>query len=92
MVDVFGLDVSSQIFFRLMISFAFFIGLILLVSPEAFAELNKTLQKEYGLRTRLLPKFENTTFNIFDKTILKYRILAGLLITITAFFLLLIQS
>ena len=91
MIEIFGLDVSSQIFFRLMISFAFFIGIILLVAPSAFEELNKSFKKEYGLRTRLMPKVENTVFDIVDKTILKYRVLAGLMITIAAFFLLLTQ-
>lgn len=91
MLDVFGLDVSSQIFFRLMVSFAFFIGVVLLVSPEAFEALNKSFQKEYGLKIRIFPKLEDTTVNIVDKTIIKHRVFAGFLISLTAFFLLLIR-
>ena len=91
MLDVFGLDVSSQIFFRLMVSFAFFIGVVLLVSPEAFEALNKSFQNEAGLKIRIFPKLEDTTVNIVDKTIIKHRVFAGFLISLTAFFLLLIR-
>ena len=79
-------------FFHIMISFAFFVGVVLMVSPEAFEALNRALQKEYGLKTRLLPKIENTTINIIDKAVIKNRVFAGLSISVVSFVLLLIHK
>lgn len=92
MFDIFGLNVSSQIFFRLMVAFAFFIGIILMVSPEAFEAFNRALQKEYGLKARIFPKLENTAIDIIDKVIMKNRVLAGFSIALISFFLLLIHN
>ena len=92
MIEVFGLDVSSQVFFHIMISFSFFVGIVLMISPEAFEALNRALQKEYGLKTRLFPKFENTTIDVIDKAVVKNRVIAGLIITVISFTLLLVNK
>ena len=89
MLEVFGLDVSARVLVDLMLSFSFFVGLILVVSREAFGAFHKALQKEYGLKRRLAPKLEDSGSDIIDKILMKYRVFAGLIISITAFFLLL---
>ena len=75
-----------------MVSFAFFVGIVLMVSPEAFEALNRALQKEYGLKTRLVPKLENTSIDVIDKALIKNRIIAGLIIAVCSFVLLLINK
>ena len=89
MLEVFGLDISAHVLFNLMLSFAFFVGLILMVSREAFGAFHQALQKEYGLKRRLAPKIENHSSDIIDKILIKYRVFAGMVICIIAFFLLL---
>ncbi|MFA5060655.1 MAG: hypothetical protein WC676_08550 [Candidatus Omnitrophota bacterium] len=88
MIDVLGSEVSYKLFFYIMVSFAFVVGLILMVSHEAFTAFDKALQKEYGLKTRLIPRIENTSFHIIDQWILKHRAIAGLVIAVIAFVLL----
>ncbi len=44
MVAFFGLDISAKIFFYMMVSFSFFIGIFLMASPEAFKASDKTLK------------------------------------------------
>ena len=92
MLEVFGLDVSAKILIYIMISFSFFVGIILMVSQEAFSAFHKSLQKEYGLKRRLSPKIENTYIDFIDRVLMKYRVLAGMLISLTAFFLLLMYK
>ena len=92
MMDVLGLGVSSQMFFHIMVSFAFFVGIVLMISPEAFEALNRALQKEYGLKTRLIPKLENTSIDVIDKAVIKNRIIAGLIIAVCSFVLLLVSK
>ncbi len=87
-----GLDVSAEMFFYIMISFAFFIGIILTVAPDAFEALNRAFQREYGVRTRLLPKLEDTYIDVIDRAISKNRVLAGVIISVSAFILLLIYK
>ncbi len=41
MLELLGFKVSMAFFVRLMLSLAFFVGIILMVSSEAFAILNK---------------------------------------------------
>ena len=91
MFEVFGLDISAKILEDLMLSFSFFVGIVLMVSREAFGAFHKALQKEYGLKRRLSPKLENTRSDIIDKILIKYRVFAGVVISITAFFLLLLN-
>ena len=90
MLEVFGWDISGKLLFNLMLSFAFFVGIILMVSREAFSAFHKALQKEYGLKRKLAPKLEDPQFDIIDKILMKYRVMAGMLICITTFFLLLL--
>ena len=90
MLDLLGLDVSAGMFFDIMITLSFLIGIILIVSPEAFDFLNRALQKEYGLKTRLFPRLEDTSIDLVDKTIIKNRTICGLILSIVSFILLLI--
>lgn len=90
MVEIFEFNVCAKIIFTLMVSLSFFIGIILLVAPEAYQALNKSLQKEYGLKVRLLPKIENSANFSIDQTVVKYRVFTGLLIAVTSFLLLII--
>ena len=92
MLDTLGLDISAKFLIFLMLSLAFFVGLLLLVSHEAFQSFHNKLQQEFGLKRRIAPKLENTQVDIVDKVLLKYRFLAGLMICMAAFFLLLIYK
>jgi len=88
------LQVMSLIL-RFLVSFGFFVGIVLMVSPEAFDALNKALSKEYGIKTRLIPKIELTAIHLLDKIITKkriYGIAAGFLISTISFVLLLINN
>ncbi len=89
MLDIFGYDVSVTFLVYLMLSFAFFVGVLLMVSQEAFIHFSNALQKEFGVKRRLFPKIEDTYFDIIDRVLIKYRILAGLVIAIVSFALLL---
>lgn len=89
MNDNFGIRASINIIFYLVISFGFFTGIILMVSREAFDTLNKAVRKEYGLKTKILPKLEGETFDAVDKFVLKNSKLLGLIVTIACFLLLL---
>ena len=55
----------------ILVSFGFFTGIVLMVSPEAFDALNRALSKEYGIKTRLVPKIELTAIHVLDKIITK---------------------
>ncbi len=90
MLESLGIILSANMVFYIMVSFGFVVGIILMVSPEAFESLNKALQKEYGFKTQLLPKLESTVFNVIDKTVLKNQMVAGIMISVTAFALLMI--
>ncbi|MFA5088949.1 MAG: hypothetical protein WC552_07950 [Candidatus Omnitrophota bacterium] len=90
MLDAFGVIQSIRLFIYIMISFAFFVGILLLVSQEAFDVFSSDLQKEYGLKKRLFPKIEDSGFNFVDFLLLKYRFMAGILIAVIAFILLLV--
>ncbi len=87
-----GLDNSAQMFFYIMISFSFVIGIILTVAPEAFEKLNQALQKEYGIKKRILPKLEDTKFDVIDKILIRKRAVAGVIISVLSFILLLIYK
>ncbi len=89
MVDMFGLEISLQVFFNIMVSLSFFVGLILLVSPTAFKEFDKALQKEYGSKIKLVPHLENTYIDAIDRFILSNRVAAGAVIVVAAFIMLL---
>lgn len=90
MWQILNLNEALNIFANLMISFAFFVGIMLIVSQEAFEHFNKAVAREMGIKKRILPQIENKTFHLIDFVILKYRLFSGLLIAITSFFLLLI--
>lgn len=84
-----------QLTLRFLVSFGFFSGIVLMVSPEAFDALNKALSREYGIKTRFIPKLELATIHILDKIITKKRshgIIAGFVISVVSFILLLIHK
>ena len=91
MVAFFGLDISAKIFFYMMVSFSFFIGIFLMASPEAFKASDKALKQEYGLKTKLVPHIEGHTFDMIDKFILKNRVMTGFVIALFSFILLLLN-
>ncbi len=92
MVDILQLGSSSKMVFYILISFSFVIGIILMISPEGFDALNKSFQKEFGIRTRLVPKLEDTFIDVIDRAMIKNPVIAGLCISVTSFFLLLIYK
>ncbi|OGX08859.1 MAG: hypothetical protein A2Z88_09970 [Omnitrophica WOR_2 bacterium GWA2_47_8] len=81
-----------QTMIYIMISLAFFVGILLLVSQEAFNVFNDDLKKEYGVKKRLFPRIEDKWFDFVDFIILKHRFWAAILITVTAFILLLVYK
>lgn len=83
-----------RLLMHIFLSLSFAIGVVLIISPEAFDMLSKALSKEYGLRTRFLPKFELKIIHLLDKAITTnraYGIIAGAVIAIISFVLLLIN-
>ena len=92
MGDILGISVSANMFFYIMVSIGFFVGIILMVAPEAFDSLHKSLQREYGLKIRLVPKIENTSVDVIDRAIIKNRVMSGLIISVAAFVLLLLYK
>ena len=86
-----GVD-AVKLFIYIMLAFAFFVGILLLVSDQAFSIFNKDLQREYGIRKRMFPKVEDSKYEFIDFLLLKYRFISGLLISIIAFILLLIYK
>ena len=91
-LDLEFLNSSYSMVFYILVSFSFFVGILLLVAPEAYEIFNRSLQKEYGLKIKLIPKLEEESISVVDKTLMKYRIGAGLMISITAFELLLLYK
>ena len=83
-------ETASMVFY-IMISFGFFVGIILMVAPEVYHPLNKALQREYGLKIRLLPKIEESAETV-DQVLSKHRIIAGMCISISAFMLMMIYK
>jgi ABC-type phosphate transport system permease subunit len=92
MIEAFQLIETFRFFILIMISFAFFVGIMLLVSQEAFDAFSRDLQKEYGVKKRFFPKIENSQYNFIDFVVLKYRFMAGIIISIAAFILLLLYK
>ncbi len=95
MFTIFDLVEIIKLVLRFLISFSFFIGIVLIVSPEAFDALNKALSKEYGIKTRFIPRMELKAIHILDKIITNnraYGIIAGILIAVISFVLLLINK
>ncbi|HOW36563.1 MAG TPA: hypothetical protein PL155_09160 [Candidatus Omnitrophota bacterium] len=92
MADIFGLSLSLDLLFQLVLSISFFVGIILMVSPEGFEAFNRALQKEYGIKKRFMPKLEDAATHVIDKTIIKNRVIAGMCISVMAFLLLLLTK
>lgn len=83
---------AVKLFIYIMLAFAFFVGILLLVSDQAFSLFNKDLQREYGIRKRMFPKVEDSKYEFIDFLLLKHRFISGLLISIIAFILLLLYK
>lgn len=94
MFTAFDLVVFLQLTVRVFVSLSFAIGVVLMISPEAFDMLSKSLSKEYGFKTRFIPKFELRIIHLLDKIITRHRIygiLAGAAIAGVSFILLIIN-
>lgn len=91
MTKFFDLWEFARVINSLLLSFAFFVGIMLLVSRNAFTQFDSALQKEYGLKYQLLPKLEQPKIQFVDWLLLRYRFFSGLLISISAFILLLLS-
>ena len=92
MVDKFGLIESMEIFFNLMISLSFFVGIMLVVSTEAFDHFNCALQKEFGIRKKIIPSVEDSANHFVDWLILKYPFFAGIFISVASFALMMVYK
>ena len=92
MLELMGVHESKRMIIFIMLSFSFFVGILLTVSREAYLFFNKALQKKYGIRRTFITFIEDTEFDHIDRFILKYRVRAGLIISISAFILLLIYK
>ncbi len=84
------MGMSIQMFFNIMVSIGFFVGIVLMVSHTAFKALDDLLKKEYGFKIKLIPKVEDKSVDVIDKFIVKNRIIAGLIISVVSFILLVI--
>jgi len=89
MIDMVDIGETANMVFYIMISFGFFVGIILMVAPEVYHPLNKALQREYGLKIRLMPKIEESAETL-DMVLNKHRVIAGMCISISAFMLMMI--
>ena len=76
--------------FYLLVSFGFVIGIVLMVSPEAFNSFSEALKKEYGVKKRIIPKIENTMTSIMDDLCKKHAVIIGMFISVASFALLII--
>ena len=92
MLEMMGVDDSTKLIIFIMLSFSFFVGILVAVSREAYLFFNKALQKKYGIRRTFITFIEDTHYDIVDRFVLKYRVVAGLIISISAFLLLLIYK
>ena len=91
-LDSLGLTDAGKFLSYLMIAAAFFVGIMLLVSAEAFELFDKELRKEYGMKKRLFPQIEDRKYEFVDYILLKCRFISGLIITIISFIFLLIYK
>ena len=85
-----GFFESAEFFFYIMTSFAFFVGIMLIVSYRSFESFNASLQKEFGLKKRVAPKIEDTSNAFIDWIVSRYPLISGILISVIAFILLLV--
>ena len=92
MLEKLGLIESAEMFVYLMLSLSFFVGIMLIVSYEAFRHFDAALKKEYGWRRRLFPKIEDTSNTLVDVIITKYPLTSGIIIAVSAFILLLLYK
>lgn len=63
-----------------------------MVSYEGFKKFDASLQKEYGMKKRIIPKIENT-FGVFaDWIVSRYPLISGIFICVMSFMLLLMYK
>ena len=89
MLKELGILAAGDFLWDLMLSLSFFIGIFLIVSREAVECLNKDFQRELGWRKYVITQLEGKKFMFIDAFVLKYPVWIGLLISVTAFMLLL---
>jgi hypothetical protein len=90
---LYGITESSfNMIFYILVSIGFFVGIILMVAPDAYKSLHDALQKEYGIKKRFIPKIEDTKIETIDRALTKNRVIAGMLVSIVSFLLLLIYK
>jgi len=90
-LEQWGLIDAGRFLWNLMLALAFFIGIFLIVSREAVECLNRDCQREFGWRKYVLYELEGRRFGFIDAFVLKYPIWVGLVISVTAFILLLVN-
>ena len=83
---------SFNMIFYILVSFGFLVGIILMVAPNAYESLNEALQKEYGIKKRFIPKIEDTKFEVVDGIFKKNTVIAGMILSIVSFTILLIYK
>jgi len=81
---------SWNMIFYILVSVGFVIGIILMVAPKSYETLNEALQKEYGIKTRFIPKLEDSKIEVVDDVCKKNSVITGMIISIVSFALLLI--
>ena len=47
-MEILNVVLFSKLFLKVMISFSFFCGIVIMVAPEAFKSIDDALQKEFG--------------------------------------------
>ncbi len=65
-----------KIVMRMLIALAFACSLFLLVTPEGYLKLSRILEKEYGLRKKIIPSIEKEE-GVIDNFLLRFRMVIG---------------
>ena len=91
MLELSGILEAGDFIYTIALCFAFFMGIMLIVSREAVECLNKDFQREYGWKRYVLSQLEEPKYKFIDAVVMKYPLWVGLLVSITSFLLLLIH-
>jgi len=68
---------AGVLLFYLFFSATFFIGLMMIIAPKAFKELDSAMNREFGLKKIFFPKIEKKIVKIIDEFMLRNNILSG---------------
>jgi len=88
----FSLETSFHMIFYIMISIGFAVGIIIVVAPNAFEILNKSLNKEYGFRFRFFKKIEDSKLGSLERLVAKHSVIVGTILSVITFALLIIYK